>query len=1087
MKQVVSPYSNAGNTSSASRGASLVWRVQLRSRLRHGTERAVELATGFVVVMALMMLTSVAAFAQRTITGKVTSAVNKKPVGGVTVTIKGTPRGAVTKLDGTYSVAAPEGTVRLVFNYIGFKKTELEAAGNEVNVELAEDTFLLNEVVVTGVSEGTATKKLGFSIGKVSESSLKEVPGVDAANAIRGKISGVQIVQPTGIPGTAPSIRLRGSTNIQGSSEPLIIIDGVIAAPGTSLADINLNDVKSIEVIKGAAGASFYGSQAANGVVQIITKRGANAEGDTEIKFRSEAGFSNLQRFFPLSNNHSWRLNTDGSFVIANGNRVPEADQFFDNPYPSNRNMQGELFTQGFFMNNYVSVASTQRNTNFLVSLDQLRQDGIVKGLQGYERLNARVNVDHKITESLKISTSLLYTNSVGIEQNATTAGGAPGFANGLERGQGGPFYGILLLEPSDSIYARNPDGSNFRAFPTPGRNNQSPLYFLQQNQLTLARNRFLGNLQLSWNVADWWRVEAQASYDRSNVAFNGFTVKNTYNQNGLYTGGGMNVANNVLDGLVASATSSFNQQFGDLKAGLVLKYQYEQYRTNQNLTFGSVFTVDGVPQVQNLDRTTVQNITNSSDVRAENIFAELNLDFKDRYILNALVRRDGSSLFGADQRYQYFYRAALAYRLNEDLPIDGIQEFKLRASIGTSGQRPLFADQYETFSIVNGVAVKNFLGNRNLRPSRVQEIEAGVNIAFLDMFNFEFTYAQTAARDQILIVPLSAAAGFQQQAQNAGTMNTSVFEAQLGAVLINNENLRWDMNLTGSRVRQIVTELGIPPFATNGNRGLAVGGGVASAMFEIRNGEPYGVMYGNVHARSLSQLTTDANGFVNNLVGATGLRPADFSLNSDGYVIRTNQANGMPNEGSINERPFILLDPTTNQPLRTRIGDSNPDFVLGLTNNFSFGNFSVFFNMDAQIGGNVYNSTRQLLYFNERAADLDQAGKADNRKKASSYYIGGLYNGNNPVAHFVEDGGFLTIRELSVSYTFDRSIWEGMGWTFLRDLKLSVSGRNLYTFSNYSGYNPEVAFANNSTSFRVDQFSYPVFRVFSAALQVRF
>ncbi len=1036
------------------------------------------------LIFALCMLVSVAGYAQEKSVSGVIKGSDGNALAGITVTVKGTRSGAVSNSKGEYRLAIPEGGTVLVFRSVGYKVQEVTIGDKStIDVKMAVDAKLLDEIVVTGVSAGTSTKKLGFAIGKVSESTLKEVPGTDAANALRGKVSGVQIVQPSGIPGTAPSIRLRGSSNIQGSSDPLIIIDGIIAAPGTSLADINLNDVQSIEVIKGAAGASFYGSQAANGVVQIITKRGASDEGKTEIKFRNETGFSTLQKFFPLSNAHSWQLNANGSFLFTNNNRVPEADQYFDNPFPGNMNMQQELFTNGFFMNNYLSVASTQRNTNFMVSFDQLRQDGVVKLLPGFQRLNARLNVDHKISEAIKVSTSLLYSQSGGAEQNTTQSG----FTNGLERGQSGPFYGILLLEPSDSLYAKNPDGSNYRAYPTPGRNNQSPLYSLQQNQFALNRDRFLGNVSLSWKIADWWRIEAQTSYDRTGISFFSATKKNTYNQNYNYTGGGLGQGNNSLDGLVGTATSFFNQQFGDLKTGLTLKYQYEQYRTTRNLLSGTQFSIDGVPQAQNLDRSTISNLTDQTEIRSENIFANVNLDYKDQFIIDFLVRRDGSSLFGADQRYQIFFRGSASWVISSTVDIPEVQDLKIRASFGTAGQRPLFADQYETFTLNNGVAVKDFLGNRALRPSRVQELEIGVNAAFLNMFTFEFNYAQTAASDQLLVVPLSSSAGFTRQVQNAGTMNTQVFEANLGIKIIDQPGLKWDVNLIGSRVRQVVTNLGRPPFATDGNRGLAIGGGIAGSMFEIRENETFGAMYGNKFARSVSELTVNAQGNVDNLVGVAGLKPEDFMVNSDGYLIRAKQANGMAMEGSIAERPFLLFDKVTGQALRTKIGDSNPDFVLGLANNLGIGNLSIYFNVDAQIGGNVYNATRQLLYFNERHADLDQSGKAADKKKANSYYIGGLYNGNNPVSHFVEEGGFVTIREVNVSYLFDKTFWESIGFTAVEDVRLAIIGRNLFTFSQYSGYNPEVAFANNSTSFRVDQFTYPVFRTFSASLQIRF
>jgi TonB-linked SusC/RagA family outer membrane protein len=1041
------------------------------------------------LIFASCMLIAIAANAQEKSVSGVIKDATGNPVAGITVTVKGTRAGAVSNAKGEYRLTVPEGGTTLVFRSVGYKTQEIVIGDkSSIDVKIATDAKLLDEVVVTGVSEGTQVKKLGFAISKVSESTLKEVPAVDAANALRGKASGVQIVQSTGIPGTAPDIRLRGATNIQGNSSPLIVIDGILTPPGTSLADINMNDVASIEIVKGAAGASLYGSQAGNGVIQIITKRGAENEGATDITLRSEWGITDLQKEFPVNRSHRWELNPDGAFRLSNpanpATRVFRADQMMASPFPGQiRNHQRDLLVSQPFNTNYISLGSTQKNTNFLTSFERLQSNGILQGIPAFERLNARLNVDQKVNERFKISTSFLYSSSSG--------------PDATERTQGGPFYGVLLLEPDFDVRQKNPDGTNFYAFPgriTSGNNGINPLYSLATTTFNINRNRLLGNVSASYAITDWLRVEAQTSYDRLSYVREFVTQKNTYNTNmSGYNGGGMNNDNFTEGNLVATGSAYINKQFDDFNFGFTLRYQYEQYNFDRNFVGGSVFAIDGVPQLQNLDRTTLTVLSEQQDIRAENIFANLKFDYKDKYIIDALVRRDGSSLFGINERYQFFYRGSLSYRLNEDLKIPGIQEWKLRASYGTSGQRPVFRAQYETFELANGVAVKRAIGNANLRPTRVGELEFGMNLAFLDMFNFEVNYAQTEARDQILRVPLFGGAGFSEQFQNSGTMRSTTIEFSLGADLIKEGPFKWNFNLTGYQTRAIVAELGRPPFSTNGLDGQAGSIAIANSMFRIEAGQPFGAMFGNQFARSLSALTTNSAGFVNNLAGAANLRPEDFVINSDGYVIRRFRpvATGVPamtnNEGSVDERPFLLLDPVTGQPLVTRIGDSNPDFIFGFTNTISYENLSLYFVIDAQLGGNVYNATRQLLYFNERHADLDQAGKAEDRRKRVSYYTAGLYNGNNPTSHFVERGDFVAVREINLSYRFDHDLFENIGLSFVRDVRLSIIGRNLFMFSDYSGYNPEVAYSNNSVNFRVDQFTYPVFRTFTGAIQVRF
>ncbi len=1048
---------------------------------------------------------------EKTVSGTVKAAEDGSPLIGASVQVKGTRVGVKTNVNGQYTIQVPPEGTTLVFSYIGYRTIEVVIGERTVvDVSLEIDAKMAAEIVVTGVSEGTPAKKLGFAIGKVDEQTLKEVPAVDPANALRGKVSGVTIVQPTGIPGTAPTIRLRGSTNIQGQSNPLIIIDGIITPPGTTLADIDINSVESIEVIKGAAGASLYGSQAANGVIQIITKRGADNPNATDFTARTEWGLTDLQRFYPLNNSHRWRIDPNtGDFQQAldnqgrpTTNRVFEPDQLMDNPYPGQvRNHQKELFKNRSFNQNYFAIGATGKNTNFFASGARLFNQGILELTPAFDRYNVNLNADHKIGD-FKLSGSVRYTNSVG--------------PDAIERGQGGPFYGVLLLEPDFDIYAANPDGSPYWAYPgqvpipggrktVSGNNAINPLYSLATTTFDLRRSRILTNASLSYQILDWWRVEAQGSYDRSEEFFQQTTRRDTYNSNmSAYTNGGLTRYESADDGLVLTANSYFKQSFSDFNTSLTLRYQFERYTGNFVQVSGSQFVVSEVPQPQALTTTTLSNTGSNTDVRAENIFANAIIDYKEKYIFEALVRRDASSLFGAEERAQIFFRLSGAWRITEDVELPGIQEWKIRASYGTSGQRPPFIAQYETFNIVNGVPVKNLLGNNRLRPSRVAEIEVGTNLFFLNRFNFEFNYATATADDQVLIVPLLAYAGFTQQFQNAGQMRTNTIEFSLGAEVLREEDWKFNLNIVGSRTIQEVTQLGRPPFPTNGNFGVAAGGGVAGTMFRIEAGLPFGIMYGNRHARSLDELQVDANGFVNNLVGLPRgvLRREDFTINSDGYVIRrfapisgANPANSTnPVEGTPNERVWLLAA-EDGSPLVTKIGDSNPDLILSIGGTLSWKKLSLYFLLDTQLGGNIYNATRQLLYFNERHADLDQAGKPDDKKKVVNYYIGGLtpglgiglYNNNNPTEHFVESGTFLTVREINLSYTFDADILNTIGINFIRDVRLSLVGRNLLTFTSYTGYNPEVALAGNATSFRVDQFTYPVFRTFTLALQARF
>lgn len=1030
------------------------------------------------MVLLLLGMSFSAIAQQRTISGTVTDEKGET-VPGISVLIKGTTQGTTTDVDGKYNISANEGAI-LVFQGIGYTTQEIAvSASNTIDVTLQTDQKMLGEVVVTGVAEGTSTKKLGFAISKINEKALQEVPALDPANAIRGKISGAQIVQGTGIPGTAPNIRLRGATNIQGVSSPLIIVDGIITAPGTTLADINMNDVEAIEVIKGAAGASLYGSQAANGVIQIITKRGADKEGQTRVTVRSEYGATGLQRRFPLSTHHYYQLNADGSFKLSDPNdptsRIPETDGYMDNNYAKNFDQQDLIFSSRSFYNNYVSVASTFKNTNFLASVDNLVTQGVVQGLPAFDRKNARLNVDHKLNDKLKLSVSSLFSSSKGPQAT--------------ERQQGGVFYSVLLNEPFIDLNAPNADGTPYdNVTPNVYNNATNPLYIANNNKITLSRERFIGNLAMSYQLFESLRLEGQYSFDRSWQLIENWRDRNYISRNfPTGDGGALFQQRDGTTGQLATMNAHFNKALMDktLKLSGTVRYQWEKYNTDLTALQGTKFAASGTHDAAYLDRTTVQLTNRTTDIRAENVFLTVRADYKDRYIIDALIRSDASSLFGKDVRRQSFYRISGAYRLSEDIKIPGIEEIKLRASYGTSGQRPQFQDQYETFNSSNGVLVKTQLGNTGLKPSKVGEFETGINVSFLKRFNFEFNYAKTVAKDQILSVPLAPwVGGYGYQVRNAGTLESKTWEFSIGGDAIKANKFTWNFNIIGSRSRSRITKLGVPPYATDGTYGQASAGGVANNMFRIQEGEAFGVMYGNIFATSLSDLTVGADGFVNNLYQITGKKPEDFEVNSDGYIVLKGT------QGTAAERAFALLDESGQRKV-VKIGDSNPDIILGLSNTFTYGKLSLYTLLDIQMGGNIYNATKQLLYFNERHKDLDQADKAQGEKKAIQYYTAAnsLYNGNDPSQYFVEKGGFVTIREINISYNFDRSFFEKLGSIskFIYDARLALIGRNLFTFTRYTGYNPEVALANNSSSFRVDQFAYPIFRTYTVSLQLKF
>jgi len=507
-----------------------------------------------------------------------------------------------------------------------------------------------------------------------------------------------------------------------------------------------------------------------------------------------------------------------------------------------------------------------------------------------------------------------------------------------------------------------------------------------------------------------------------------------------------------------------------DLNVRVIGKYLYED-RTFDRYTFsGSEYSVAGINSFSALDQTTF-SITNFSALeRAENYILDTEFDYQDKLILGAMVRRDGSSLFGEDERYQIYYRGSLAYRLSEDFEINNVQEFKIRASYGISGQRPPFVGQYETYDVTSTALLPGTQGNNELKPSVVAETEVGLDIAFLDRFSFTTSYALTTTTNDYIIVPLPAYSPFPNQYQNVGEIEGTSFEIGLNSSLVNTRDLQAGLNLTFSTISQEVTDLGsVPPFTR------AAGG--ALDLFRFEEGVSYGAMYGNSLISSVSELTVDENGFVLN-DGSGTLTTADFSVNDLGHVIVT------ANDGTAAERPMYLVDDEGVEEI-VQIGDTNPDFNIGLSGNLNYKNFGLFMVWDWSQGGEVYNYTKQLLIFNYRhevLEDLTRAGYDLNYLTASD----GLYNASDALSYYVEDASYIKLRELALSYTIGNETLGSLG-DVIRDVKLSVVGRNLLTITDYTGYDPEVALRTNSTNFRLDEYSYPNFRTFTGSIQIRF
>ncbi|MEN8187119.1 MAG: SusC/RagA family TonB-linked outer membrane protein [Bacteroidota bacterium] len=1005
------------------------------------------------------------------------------PLPEVNILVQNTDDGTTTDFDGNFTIdVAPEDV--LVFSYLGFQDKFVPVGNNfSFDVSLEPATNVLDEVIVAGVASGTSRKKLSVSVAKLDNKALTEVPQASVSSSLTGKVAGVSVTSLSGSPGSSPKIVLRGSTNLTGNNSPMILMDGVIMQG--SLADINVDDIENMEIVKGAAASSLYGSKAANGVIVITSKRGKNlSDGKTSVTIRNEFGFQQVAKYLDLSESHHYMLSPEwldaetytkyyyvtypddyeaGWDPRINGNRVIKEDHYQDMPYRVTRDLQEEMFNSGQYSTNFISVGHRVNSTNIYLSFENNENEGVVIETGGYKRNSIRANIDHAITDKIKISAS----NNFIRTSNDFLGGGT------------GAFFSVLMSEPDVDLFRDNVDGQKYNYYPNHWNTQfENPLYDLHAKSSDSHKSRFLGAYDLTWKLTDWMKFEGSYALESQDYRSTSYNPKNTISSlqpnyidpdadnpvvdpnnpiETIYTGGSLRKYTSNIFNQSARATLSFKESWGDLDFNGKLSYLYEKNHFESATAGGSNFVLNDLVSLDNFKKEDMYNSDNMTDIVSENYFAIASFVYKDRFILDGLFRRDGSSLFGENERWHNYYRVSGAYRIIKDAEVDGIQELKLRAAYGTSGLRPGYGYKDEVYNLYQGAASKSTLGNKDLKPARANELEIGLETSFLDRFRFEATYSNSIVSDQYLLAPqLVPLGGVPYQWVNAGEIETNTFEATLNAKIIEKEDFSWDMTLTFDRTRQEITELYIPSYLTGPN-------GVNA--FKIAEGETYGAMYGVDFIRTLEQMQQQ--------LGADD-DISNYSVNRDGVVVRTADI------GTVNEKPFMVRDENGAEK-NMKIGDINPDFKLGLNTMFRFKNLSAYMLWSWKQGGDLYNGTAQYLMRDHRHEMMDQIHTKPENKKTVDYYKA-LYDAQALNGFWVEDASYVKLQEASLYYTLDK---EALGTTgkYMDHIKIGLLGRNLLTFTDYSGYDPEAG----DDGFLFDDFGYPNFRSYTVSIELKF
>lgn len=569
-----------------------------------------------------------------------------------------------------------------------------------------------------------------------------------------------------------------------------------------------------------------------------------------------------------------------------------------------------------------------------------------------------------------------------------------------------------------------------------------NPLYRLWKQKINDKDRRWIANYSANIRFTNWVNLDVTHSIEIENYRSTVIVPKDYWKVAGpanvnygmSYTDGSLSKSSSEENTQNTQLTLNLAHRFGELNVAGKLSYLYENNYSEAFNAYSSVFLINKMEGFNNFAEISGAG-SSITEEKAQNYFAIASLDYKDRYLLDGMFRYDGSSLFGPESRWNPYFRVSGAYRISKDVSIQGIDELKIRAAYGTAGIRPGFSWQYEVYDLSNGVATPSQKGNKKLKPSKTAETEIGLDINFLKKFNFEATYSFSNTTDQFLNAPLIPFLndGYRNQYINAGNIKSNTLEMTLGAKWMHTPTFTWSSNIVFSRVHQKIGTLPIPAYTMG-----AFSGDVS--VFRVASNENYGAMYGYRFVRTLDEMGAQL---------PPGKTISDYEVNSDGYVIPKGT------QGTKNELPVRYKE--GGNDWFGKIGDGNADFNVGISNTVQWKGFTFYFLLDWKQGGEIYNANQQRMAFNLMYYKQDMYNVPANQKKAYQYWFSGLYDGNFSNQYWVEDATYMKVREISLGYTFNNKVLDKVFHGVVKGINAKVVGRNLLTFTNYSGYDPEV------------------------------
>ncbi|GHM99343.1 SusC/RagA family TonB-linked outer membrane protein [Cytophagales bacterium WSM2-2] len=989
------------------------------------------------MVLVLMLVSSIAWSQSRTVSGKVTSAEDGSPIPGVNVVQKGTTNGTSTDANGAFSLSISDASATLVFSFIGLRTQEVEVANKTViDVPMTSDITQLSEVVVTGYATQTKREITG-SISSVKGQVFESLPMQTFDRAIQGRAAGVQVTSGGGQPGSGVTVNIRGTGTISGTTQPLYIIDGVQLTPGTlngvsssnALSSINPADIENIEILKDAAAASIYGALAGNGVVIITTKKGKS--GAAKVKASVQYGISQQYNPYKVLNADQWlslKEEAFGNQAVRQGNTyqsgVNQAKTLYDyDGDPNTPNQSTDwvraILRTGKIKQYDISLSGGDEKTKFFISGSLNNTEGTIIA-SSFMRGTLRANLEHKINKifSLEASLSLTGSDTQGPSANQ-------GFFVNT------PFTGALFVSPYSPIY--NPDGT-YNTTNIVGSSSFNIVQLVTQEKRKSGTFQTVSNLAFNAQIIPGLRFRAFAGVDFSDVkdynyrpaSIPGYapgTGSETFRRNPNWN---------------TNYTLTYNKKLNDIhNIGVVAGYEYRE--VNQT-TLGSATQGFANPAFTLLSSgaTPTSATSTFTGYKLAGVFANLKYDYKDKYLASATIRYDGSSRFGASNRYGAFYGLSAGWRMkSEDFMsnVNFIDDLKIRGSYGVVGVQPQITatatqnSDFLSLSLYGNGNQYNGLGG--IRPVQLANGALSWEQAATLDFGLDFAIWGSRISGSVdfwkknntgILLPrqLPADSGFPNIYKNGGEIENKGIDFELTSVNVNNGGFKWSTSFNITFIQNKLLSLydGLTVSTISGQRYVV--------------GQPLNILYTYKYA---------------------GVNPAD----------------GRPMYYDINGNT-TYSPKTTDQQI---IGSQNPKFYGGFANSFSYKGFSleVFFNY--QYGNNAFLQAAQILEAEGSGLDnqnINQLSRWTTPGQITGVpraYQGatepGGFNPTNLSSRYIQTASYIRLKQVTLNYRVPSTIASRMK---MSGLNLFVQAINLATFTNYRGDDPEQATSNNLNAY---------------------